>query len=604
MNQVKTKMKQSACRLAFLASLCVIPAHVFGTTTADSMHSVVQQKKTVTGKVVDEQGEPLPGVTIVEKGRTSNGTISDMDGNFSLATTSDDGTLEFSFIGYKTTSIPIKKANNATITMTEDALNLDEVVVTGYTSQKKADLTGSVSVIKVDQIRSSSTGSVMRAAQGKVAGMSVSANGSPNPSATIRIRGEGTLNNNDPLYIIDGTPTTRSMEELATMDIESMQVLKDASSASIYGSRAANGVIIITTRKGKKGTTVDFKASYTVVSKKKPYELMNTEQRGIAQYWAIKNDNPNANPSEEGIGGLYKYEDHQDANGNFVLDKVSWNEWLDPDAKTMRSADTDWQKEILRTGHVQQYNVTLSTGNDSGNALFALDYYDNKGTIKGSFFNRFNGRVNTNYSWLDGRVKVGENMTVSKWRQSSNIGDGNLGGCKSLMSIVPVHTVDGEGWGGPVGGMSDRQNPVRLIEDNMQNHQDNLRLFGNGYISIEFLKGLVFRSSFGIDLTGFWKKTMDLRYKSGFMSEDKNKVYEEASYDLSWNNSNVLQYVFDLGKNNFDVMLGQETIRHNYNKLWGSRRIYALENPDYMQLDSGEDEKDNGGNAIGNTMIS
>lgn len=604
MNQVKTKMKQSACRLAFLASLCVIPAHVFGTTTADSMHSVVQQKKTVTGKVVDEQGEPLPGVTIVEKGRTSNGTISDMDGNFSLATISDDGTLEFSFIGYKTTSIPIKKANNATITMTEDALNLDEVVVTGYTSQKKADLTGSVSVIKVDQIRSSSTGSVMRAAQGKVAGMSVSANGSPNPSATIRIRGEGTLNNNDPLYIIDGTPTTRSMEELATMDIESMQVLKDASSASIYGSRAANGVIIITTRKGKKGTTVDFKASYTVVSKKKPYELMNTEQRGIAQYWAIKNDNPNANPSEEGIGGLYKYEDHQDANGNFVLDKVSWNEWLDPDAKTMRSADTDWQKEILRTGHVQQYNVTLSTGNDSGNALFALDYYDNKGTIKGSFFNRFNGRVNTNYSWLDGRVKVGENMTVSKWRQSSNIGDGNLGGCKSLMSIVPVHTVDGEGWGGPVGGMSDRQNPVRLIEDNMQNHQDNLRLFGNGYISIEFLKGLVFRSSFGIDLTGFWKKTMDLRYKSGFMSEDKNKVYEEASYDLSWNNSNVLQYVFDLGKNNFDVMLGQETIRHNYNKLWGSRRIYALENPDYMQLDSGEDEKDNGGNAIGNTMIS
>lgn len=603
MNQVKTKMKQSACQLAFLASLCVIPLQVFGATTTDSVFSVTQQKKAVSGKVVDEKGDPLPGVSIVEKGRTDVGTISDMDGNFSL-TTNGDGTLEFSFIGYKTTAIPIAKANHATVTMVEDALNLDEVIITGYTSQRKADLTGSVSVVKVDQIRSSSTGSVMRAAQGKVAGMSVAANGSPNPNATIRIRGEGTLNNNDPLYIIDGTPTTRSMEELATMDIESMQVLKDASSASIYGSRAANGVIIITTRKGKRGTSVDFKASYTVVSKKKPYELMNTEQRGVAQYWAIKNDNPNANPSEVGIGGLYKYEDHQDSNGNFVLDKVGWGEWLDPETKTMRSADTDWQKEVLRTGQVQQYNVTLSSGNESGNALFALDYYDNKGTIKGSFFNRFNGRVNTDYTWLNGRVKVGENMTVSKWRQSTNIGDDNLGRCKSLMSIVPVHTADGEGWGGPVGGMSDRQNPVRMIEDNLQNHQDNLRLFGNGYISIEFIKGLIFRSSFGVDLTGAWKKTMDLTYKSGFLSENKNKVYEESSYDLSWNNSNVLQYVFDFGKNNFDVMLGQETIRYSNKKLWASRRVFALETPDYMQLDAGEAEKDNGGNTINNTMIS
>lgn len=156
--------------------------------------------------------------------------------------------------------------------MIEDALALDEVVVTGYTSQKKADLTGSVSVIKADELKSGSYGSAMKAIQGKVAGMSISSNGSPSPNAKIRIRGEGTLNNNDPLYIIDGTPTTRSMSELASLDIESIQVLKDASSASIYGSRAANGVIIITTRKGKKGTKIDFNASYTIVSKK---SLMN-----------------------------------------------------------------------------------------------------------------------------------------------------------------------------------------------------------------------------------------------------------------------------------------------------------------------------------------
>jgi TonB-linked SusC/RagA family outer membrane protein len=393
------------------------------------------------------------------------------------------------------------------------------------------------------------------------------------------------------------------MEELATMDIESIQVLKDASSASIYGSRAANGVIIITTRKGKKGTVVDFNSSYTVVSSKKPYELMNTEQRGIAQYWAIKNDNPQADPNDVGIGRLYQYQDHQDANGNWVLDHVSWKEYID-EAQTMKAADTDWQKEILRTGQVQQYNVTLSTGNDSGNGIFSVDYYDNKGTIDGSFFKRFNGRVNTDYSWLNGRVKVGENFTVSQWRSSVNIGDGNLGECKSLMSIVPVHTVNGTGWGGPVGGMSDRQNPVRLIEDNKQNHQDNLRLFGNAYINIEFIKGLTLRSSFGVDWTGYWRRTMDLTYKSGFMSEDKNKVYHEANYDYNWNNSNVLQYAFDWGKSNFDIMLGQETIDHTFNTLWGSRRSFALETPDYMHLYAGEEEKDNGGSASNNTMIS
>lgn len=589
-------------RCALITCLCGLQVPDSVAVAPAAIPSMLQQQvRTITGRVLDKAGEPIIGVTIVDKNNAGNGTITDSDGNFTIKV-GGKSTLLFSYIGYKNVELTPDRADGNIIRMEEDALSLDEVVVTGYTTQKKADLTGSVSVVKVDQLKSGSYGSAMKAAQGKVAGMSVSANGSPAPNATIRIRGEGTLNNNDPLYIIDGTPTTRSMAELASMDIESMQVLKDASSASIYGSRAANGVIIITTRKGKKGTTVDFSASYTLVSKKKPYELMNTEQRGIAQYWAIKNDNPNADPTQMGIGGLYQYQDHQDANGNWVLDKVTWREYLD-DAKTMKSADTDWQKEILRTGQVQQYSVTLSTGTDKGHSVFALDYYDNKGTIDGSFYRRFNGRINSDYSFLNGRVTIGENFTVSKWRESDNIGDGNLGGCKSLMSIVPVHTVDG-GWGGPIGGMSDRQNPVRLIEDNKQNHHDNLRIFGNLYANVNILKGLTFRSSFGVDGIGSWKRTMDYRYKSGFLSEDRNKVYQESYFDLTSTNSNVLQYLFELGKHNFDVMAGQETIIHTYQQHWGSRRDFALENDDYMWLGAGESEKDNGSGSVKNTMIS
>lgn len=598
------KTKKSLYYYALIGCLWGIqPPAAYAALPAAALPVVQQQKQiTVGGRVVDKAGEPVAGATVVEKRNPANGTITDIDGNYSLKV-EENGVLEFSYIGYESVTCPAAQAGGKTIRLEEDALKLEEVVVTGYTSQKKADLTGSVSVVKVDQLKAGSYGSAMKAAQGKVAGMSVSTNGSPTPNATIRIRGEGTLNNNDPLYIIDGTPTTRSMAELASMDIESMQILKDASSASIYGSRAANGVIIITTRKGKKGTTVDFNASYTYVSKKKPYELMNTRQRGIAQYWAIKNDNPDADPNTVGIGGLYQYQDHRDADGNWVLDQVSWKEYLD-EARTMKSADTDWQKEILRTGQVQQYSLTLSTGTETSHAVFAADYYDNKGTIDGSFFRRFNGRVNSDFTFLNGHVKIGENFTVSKWRESDNIGQDNLGGCKSLMSIVPVHTADGEGWGGPIGGMSDRQNPVRLIEDNKQNHHDNLRLFGNIYAEIRLIEGLTFRSSFGVDGVGSWKRTMDYKYKSGFLSEDRNKVYQESYFDLSCNNSNVLQYQFDVDKHTFDVMAGQETITHTYQKHWGSRRDYALENDDYMWLNAGESEKENGSSATKNTMIS
>jgi TonB-linked SusC/RagA family outer membrane protein len=592
--------KKLVFRYAFIACLCFFQSN-YVYSELNAVYSVQQNGK-VVGKVVDKDGSPIIGVTIIEKTNSNNGTITDIDGNYSISV-KKNSVLVFSYIGYKSAEFASSSINGKTITLAEDALNLDEVVVTGYTTQKKADLTGSVAVVKVDQLKGGSYGNSMRAAQGKVAGMSVTTTGSPAAGATIRIRGEGTLNDNNPLYIIDGTPTTRSMSELATMDIESMQVLKDASSASIYGARAANGVIIITTKKAKKGTVIDFSSSFTLTSKKKPYKLMNTEQRGIAQYWAIKNDNPSADPNSVGIGQLYQYEDHQDANGNFVLDKVTWKEYLD-DAHTMKSADTDWEKEILRTGKIQQYSLSLSSGTDAGHAVYAFDYYDNKGTIDGSFFTRFNGRVNTDYSFLNNHVKIGENFTVSKWRESTNIGDGNIGNCKSLMSIVPIHTVDGVGWGGPIGGMSDRQNPVRLIEDNKQNHADNVRLFGNTYVNIEFMKNLTFRSTFGVDLVGYWRRTMDYTYKSGFLSEDKNKVTQQSSYNFNTNNNNVLQYVFDVDKSNFDIMLGEETNTYTYRQHWGSRREFALQNDDYMWLDAGESEKDNGGSSSRSTMLS
>ena len=220
-------------------------------------------QSTISGTITDDAGNPIIGASIVEKG-TTNGTITDLDGNFQLSVV--QGTpLTISYIGYET--VEVAAADNLKVTLKEDLAEIDEIVVTGYTVQKKADLTGSVSVVKTEDIKNSSDTDPMRALQGKVAGMTITSDGSPMGAGTIRIRGVGSFNSSqDPLFVIDGVPTTTNLNHtLNAQDIESMQVLKDAASASIYGSRAANGVIIITTKKGKKSDhpKIDFSANLT-----------------------------------------------------------------------------------------------------------------------------------------------------------------------------------------------------------------------------------------------------------------------------------------------------------------------------------------------------
>ncbi|GAE83588.1 TonB-dependent receptor [Bacteroides reticulotermitis JCM 10512] len=220
------------------------------------------QNVTVKGNVTSKtDGQPVIGASVIETSSSANGTISDFDGNFSL-TVPANATLKITYIGYK--PITVKAAASVRVQLEEDTQMMEEVVVTGYTTQRKADLTGAVSVVNIEELQKKGENNPVKALQGRVPGMNITADGNPSGTATVRIRGIGTLNNNDPLYIIDGVPTKAGMHELNGNDIESIQVLKDAASASIYGSRAANGVIIITTKKGKEGSIkVNFDASVT-----------------------------------------------------------------------------------------------------------------------------------------------------------------------------------------------------------------------------------------------------------------------------------------------------------------------------------------------------
>jgi TonB-linked SusC/RagA family outer membrane protein len=559
-------------------------------------HALFAQSVSVKGTVVSGVDNlPVIGASVVQKG-TTNGVVTDADGSFSLDVPRG-AAVSVSYIGFLTKEITADAGRLFHIALQEDVQTLSDVVVTGYTSQKKADLTGAVSVVKIDEIENINSGNAMKSLQGRIPGVMITSSGSPDGAATVRIRGIGTLGNNDPLYIIDGVPSKRSMNELATADIESIQVLKDASSASIYGSRAANGVVIVTTKKGKTlGTKIDFRASFSAQSYRRSLDLLNTEQRGFVQWQAAMNDKQDPN------FGVYKFEWHGDEASGYTLDKVILPEYLD-DAKTMRPADTDWVDEVGRTGLAQNYTISLSNVGEKGRSLFSIDYFDNTGTIKKSGFNRVTARVNSDYTVLRDRLVIGENFSLAKIRKQA-MGSGLLNQTHEIQPIIPVHTIDGIGWGGPVAGMSDRQNPVRLIEDNKQNHEDYVRLFGDVNLDLMILKNLHFRSTFGMDYTGFWKRNMQLQYVSGFMSDNINRVDVSANYEGNWILSNTLNYTLDLGKHAFDLLAGQESLKYYKTEVTAGRDVFASEDPDYMYLNAGEENRRNGNWATSYALLS
>ena len=364
------------------------------------------QQVDVDGTVRDESGEPIIGATVIEEG-TKNAAVTDFDGKFRLKV-SGGKKLSISYMGYKTVSVDPGKSLN--VVMTEDSKLIDELVVTGYTTQRKADLTGAVSVVSMDDIADLNENNPMKALQGRVPGMNITADGNPSGSATIRIRGVGTLNNNDPLYIIDGVPTKSGMHELNGNDIESIQVLKDAASASIYGSRAANGVIIITTKKGKSGQLkIDLDASLSVSMYANKLDVLNAKEYGQAMWQAYVNggQDPNTNP----LG--YRYDWGYDANGYPQLNGITMDRFLDS-GNTVPSADTDWVDETTRTGIIQNYNVAVSNGTDKGSSYFSLGYYKNLGIIKNSDFERFSARMNSEYKLIDKILTIGEHFTLNR----------------------------------------------------------------------------------------------------------------------------------------------------------------------------------------------
>lgn len=554
------------------------------------------QTEAVSGTVTDNSGEPIIGATVLVVGQSGNGTVTDLDGNFTLQV-NPSATLSISYIGYK--SQEVKAGKDLKIVLEDESKLLNEVVVTGYTTQRKADLTGAISVVSVDELAKQNENNPIKALQGRVPGMNISADGSPSGSATVRIRGVGTLNNNDPLYIVDGVPTKSGMHELNGNDIESIQVLKDAASASIYGSRAANGVIIITTKKGKNGKIkVDFDGSIAVSTYAHKMKVLNAKEYGQVMWQAYVNDG--MDPNTNGLG--YSYDWSYNAQGNPVLNGISMKKYLD-DASTTPAGDTDWFDETTRTGIIQQYNVSVSNGSEKGNSFFSLGYYKNLGIIKDSDFNRFSARMNTEYKLLkNDMLTVGEHFTLNRTSEVSAPG-GFLQNVLQFNPSLPIYTENGK-YAGPVGGYPDRENPIARLERNKDNRYTYWRMFGDAYLNLNPFKGFNIRTTFGLDYSQKEQRFFTYPIIEGTMANDKNGVEAKQEHWTKWMWNAVATHNMELGKHRIDLMAGMELNRQDDIYFSGYKEGFSILNPDYMWPDAGTSTAMSYGGGSGYSLVS
>lgn len=530
-----------------------------------------QSNVTVQGKVVDSKGEALIGVSVAVKG-TTHGDITDIDGNYTLSA-APTATLVFSYVGYQPQSIDVKGKTTINVTMVEDSNLMDEVVVIGYGVMKKSDLTGAISSVKSEAIARQPVSNVAQALQGQAPGVLVTSNsGAPGGSINVRIRGIGTVNDSDPLYVVDGMPVN-NIDYLSPSEIQSMEILKDASATAIYGARGANGVVLITTKQGKAGKTVVSIDAYWGASKiLNNLDLMS----GSEWYGYITELNKvKANP--------------------FDLSKVDKN------------VSTNWMKEITRTAPIQSYSVSISGGAaDDYTYNTVLNYIDQKGTIKKTDYERISFRQNIEKVVVKKLLSIGTNLSLSQSKANKVLEGSNTVGIVNsaikLEPVIPVKDANGKyGWSPFV----DYNNPVADI-DFSNNNTKISSVVGNLYADLTFLKNFKFKSSFGVDA----RRTDNYVF---------NPVYEVSSYQ-----KNAISKV-TRGYRKFDYYVFENTLHYNktfntkhtvnalvgYTREWG--RTETLEgdatntsndSPDQHYIDAGLTKGTATGTAYESALIS
>ena len=571
--------------------------------------AAMAQSRTVTGQVNGEENEPLVGASVVVKG-TSTGAITDVDGKFSVSVNGNDVTLVFSFVGYKTQEVAV--GSQTTINAVLAASTLEEVVVTGYSSQKKKDITSAVTTIDTKDLLSVPATSVEQQLQGRAAGVQVISSNVPGQGASIRIRGFGTLGNNDPLYVIDGTPTQDNLSNINPNDIESIQILKDATSASIYGSRASNGVIIITTKQGKTGEP-KFTLDYYNGSQN-PFnfpELLNTQQYG-EYLWRSKRNAGVVNPTtgnpengQYGNGKDPKIPDYIVPSGAFEGDlrvnpaNYNYERFTNPNFgstvfQTTRAnkVGTKWLDEIFANAPMQNVQLGVSGGTDKAKYALTGSYFSQNSILKFNSFERFTLRANSQIT-VKNKVRVGENVQLAYAKRRGQYGNQSEGNeifmAYRMQPIVPIFDIQNNFAGTLGNNLGNASNPYANLARAETNGYNDFRIFGNAYVEADLFKDLTFRTNLALDLTignGSYANFPTPENSEGGRNYSYGSDYQ-SRYSLIW--QNTLSYKFKFSDDHrFSTYVGAESIQELGQGLGGFRDKYFSGDPTLRFLNAGD----------------
>ena len=522
--------------------------------------SLLAQEIKVQGVVKDQTGEAVIGATVMQKG-TSNGTVTDFDGNFSLSVPAE-ATLTISYIGFATQDVAVGGKTEFQIVLKDDSQILSEVVVIGYGTMRKTDLTGAVGSLGAKDMQDSPVSNIGQAIQGKIAGLQVVDAGKPGDNVSIKIRGMGSINNCDPLVVIDGVPTDLGLNNLNMADVERLDVLKDASATAIYGSRGANGVVMITTKKGKDGKgKLSLSANFAIQNATKTPKLLNA-----SEYAALNND--------------------MMTNAGYSTNP----EWGTPSSL---GKGTDWVDELLRTGYMQNYTLSYSGGNDKAHYYVSGGLLDQSGIVKSVSYRRFTFQENSDaqvLSWL----KFSNNITVSADKKEQ--GSYDLGNTYKALPIYSVKDTNGD-WTGPEGNSlwyGSTKNPIGPTETDKQK-TNGYNFLGNLTAEITFTKWLKFRSTFGIDAKFWYADNYTPKYAWKPIATEESSRYksDNKSFTYLWDNYFLLDYTF-AKKHHVGLMAGTSAQWNKFDYLNAQKNIFAFEN--VHEMDNGLEMYAIGGN--------
>lgn len=562
------------------------------------------QQRNVSGNVTDETGTGMPGVNVIVKG-TANGTTSDADGNFSLLVPDDQAVLVFSFVGYATSEVAVGSQTTVNVQLVTDVQTLTELVVTGYQVQRKADISGAVAVVNAADLQSLVASSFAQKLAGRAPGVTVSTSGSPGDATNVRIRGISSFGNNDPLYVIDGVPIQdKGNLNINPNDIESMQVLKDPSTASIYGSRASNGVIVITTKTGKAGKTkLTYNGSFSLVNSVKGWDdiLITDSDQYLDMTRQFFTNGGQAVP-RYAEGGLPKY---IYVNSAFVdgtntvtntVDESTYNRYTNP--IMLASTGTNWWDEVTRTGQVQDHSINLSGGNESAVFAIGAGVLTQEGVLKFNEFKRYNIRANSSYK-LGQKVRIGQTLNYAnrtRVNAPNQSEQGVLSQVYKIAPIIPVYdigtSVDDEGHRDSFGGSKtantgNANNPFATLFRGRRNPQVTNNLMGNLYGEIDLIKGLTYRTDFKYDYTAFNNKTFTYRTPENQENQGAQNFNEAWGTSFMWTWTNTLSYSTTLADNHkLFFLAGYESLKGKFRNINGSLNNYFTTDPNVWYINS------------------